>query len=135
MKATAKQKQRIAIACNGNKERKAALVKQFTEDTTKSSTNDLTFVQANELLEFLKLTPESYKAYAYFDMNKQSHKYILSLCRQLGWVTNHPTRSGTVPDLERLGKFIAYNTGAKKPLSKQSPEETRKTIYALEQCL
>ncbi|QKX04862.1 hypothetical protein HN014_08010 [Aquimarina sp. TRL1] len=72
--------------------------------------------------------------YGAFDKNNSQHKYILSLCRQLGWVTDHP-KYKLVPDTKRLGEFIKKNSKAKKPLLAQSPSEVSTTIHQLEQVL
>lgn len=75
-----------------------------------------------------------YYKYAFFDKHNQQHKYILSLCQQLGWTKEHP-KHGQVADLERLGQFIALDCKHKIELMKQSPEQVQTTIYQLEQVL
>jgi len=77
---------------------------------------------------------QSYYKYALFDKDNQAHRYILSLAHQLGWTTTHP-KFGEVADLNRLGRFIATRTPAKKLLKDQTPEELKKTIYALERVI
>lgn len=76
----------------------------------------------------------NYYKYAFFDKNNKQHKYILSLCQQLGWTTEHP-KWGQVANLERLGRFIALDCKHKITLKDQTPEQVRITIYQLEQVL
>ncbi|MDB0601101.1 hypothetical protein PL373_08065 [Tenacibaculum maritimum] len=76
----------------------------------------------------------TYYTYAFFDKNNEQHKYILSLCQQLGWTKDHP-KWGKVSDLERLGRFIALDCKHKIALTKQTKIQLQTTIYQLEQVL
>lgn len=80
-------------------------------------------------------TPTAFYKYAFFDKNNKQHKYILSLAQQLGWEREHPKTGLMIADIEILGRFIANNTKAKKPLKEQSKTELQTTIFALEQIL
>ena len=73
-----------------------------------------------------------YYYYALFDNKNKSHRYLLSLCRQLGWTTHHLTY-GVIPDLERLGRFIAHDCRHKIPIRSQTPKQLQVTIHQLEQ--
>lgn len=60
-----------------------------------------------------------------------SHKYILSLVRQLGWETLKGGRS--YADMEKLGKWLQGDKSpVKKPLCKMTTAETSIIITALE---
>ncbi len=66
-----------------------------------------------------------------FDASLGSHKYILSLVRQLGWEKLRGNRS--FADIERLGKWLqSEKSPVKKPLCKMDREETSIIITALE---
>ena len=76
----------------------------------------------------------NYYKYGAFYGNSKQYKYLRSLCYQLGWVKAHD-KWGQVPDNERLGQFVALDCKYKTPISKQTPEQLRVTIYQLEQVL
>lgn len=69
--------------------------------------------------------------WASFDKENQQHKYILSLCIQLGWSKQHPVY-GEVADLARLGSWLKTKAPVKKMLMNQEPEEVSQNIKALE---
>ena len=69
--------------------------------------------------------------WALFDKNKKQHKYILSLCIQIGWSTIYKGR--VQADLNRLGAFIkSPKCAVNKPLKKMSSNELQLLIYQLE---
>lgn len=74
----------------------------------------------------------TYYRYALFDKTNKRHMYMMSLCRQLGWTTHHP-KYGIIPDLERLGRFIAHDCRHKTPIKSQTPTQLQVTIHQLEQ--
>lgn len=77
-----------------------------------------------------KKTP---KYWGLFDFTNSKHKYILSLLRQMGWETSPELTGRSLADVERFGAWLQSNKApVQKPLKKQSPEETSKTISALE---
>ena len=75
-----------------------------------------------------------YYQYALFDNKNKTHRYLLSLCRQLGWTIPHPRNADVmIPSLERLGRFIASDCRHKIPLKEQTPAQLQVTIHQLEQ--
>ncbi len=77
-----------------------------------------------------------YYKYAFFDNKNKAHRYLLSLCRQLGWTMPHPKNADVkIPSLERLGRFIALDCRHKIALMQQSPTQLQVTIHQLEQVL
>ncbi|MEZ7494485.1 hypothetical protein QO206_03245 [Leeuwenhoekiella aequorea] len=137
MKANKKQKQLIHVNA-ANRDTKEEWVQWATNDNSKISTNDLTFAQANMILKQmgLKTVPMATEDLAHtwgkFDKNNQQHKAILSLLRQIKWTTNHP-RFGQVSDITRFGAWLQSDKSpVNKALLKMSPDETSKTIIALE---
>ena len=113
-----------------DRELKQLLVVQFTEDDSKTSTKDLTSLQADELIYFLKTgNAITYTKYAFFDKDSQQHNYILSLCHQLGWVQkDNPARAC----LETLGKWIKHYGYMHKPLKEYTAKELPKLVTQLE---
>lgn len=70
--------------------------------------------------------------YGRVDFNNNRHRYILSLCYQLGWVRVHPRLNRTVVDNSRLGRFIKQRGKYKKPLLQYTGEELGALIKAME---
>ncbi|KAB8151773.1 hypothetical protein EZY14_016395 [Kordia sp. TARA_039_SRF] len=132
MKATKQQKQQIHILTKNDKSLKEDLVQFATGDRNKTSTNDLNFDQANQVIEKLGGSAHEYENWAKFDRNKKSHMQILSICRTLRWTKTHPIY-GTVVDLQVLSEFIkGKKSPVKKPLLKMDKNEVSKIIVALE---
>lgn len=135
MKATKHQKQYIYKLSSYNKDIKEEWVQWATGDNAKTSTNDLSFDQANAIIKQAGGTPVTQKGktdnWAYFNKNNGRHKYILSLCRQLDWQTPDETY-GKVVDLNRLSEWLKSKSPVKKPLQKMKPDELSKVITALE---
>lgn len=131
MKATAKQKQAIAIN-TPNKDTKEEWVQWATADVKKTSTNDLSFEQANKILLQLGLKPHKPDFWAVFDTKNPRHRVIMSLMRQAQWTKPHD-RHGEVADMDRLDSYLKNDKRCpvKKPLQKMSPEELEKLIVAL----
>lgn len=70
--------------------------------------------------------------WAVFDSKSKKHKYILSLCIQMGW-SAESDRYGEIADLDRLSKWLkSNNSPVRKPLKEMSPLEASKIISALE---
>lgn len=139
MQATARQKQIIHLE-TPTRDIKEEWVQWATNDNDKISTNDLTFEQANLILEQLgkakhsKNNKDSPEYWAYFDKDNHSHKYILSLMYQLDWTIKKNGK--VVPDMKRLGEWLQSNKCPRSlPLKKQSGCDLRTNIYALEQML
>lgn len=70
--------------------------------------------------------------WAVFNKDNQQHRYILSLCIQMGWsVTSE--RYGEVADLNRLSNWLKSNLSPiVKPLKDMEPNELSKIVSALE---
>lgn len=133
LKADKYQKQRIAILVKGDTELKARLVQEATGDVTKTSTNDLSHVEANRILQHFGQKPVIYDNWAFFDPNKKSHKQILSLCIQYGWSVPHKVH-GEVADLGELSEWLKNDPKCTvhKKLKDMTPNEVSSIIFALE---
>ncbi|MCH4824274.1 hypothetical protein ML462_13950 [Gramella lutea] len=134
MKATKEQKQAIYRLCGYQKDTKEEYVQWVTGDVNKTSTNDLSFEQANKIIKQAGGTPYKNKTdnWAFFNKDNGKHKYILSLCRQLDWTTPDE-RFGKVVDLNRLSEWLKSDKSpVKKPLKKMNARECSKIITALE---
>lgn len=130
MEALKEQKRAIAIN-TPNKDIKEEWVQWATADVKKTSTNDLTFDQANMILEKLGLKPYKQENWGVFDKNNPKHKVILSLMRQAQWVKKHE-KHGEVADLDILDHFLkSSRSPVKKPLKQMSATELEKVIKAL----
>jgi hypothetical protein len=67
-----------------------------------------------------------------FDNSNGKHRNILSLLRQVRWVTPHH-KLGEVADISRFGAWLQSDKSpVKKPLMKMESEEVSKVIVALE---
>ncbi|HZW63610.1 MAG TPA: hypothetical protein VFF15_08220 [Flavobacteriaceae bacterium] len=130
------QKRRIAILVKGDKELKQVLVQQVTGDEAKTSTNDLTHAQANQIISKLGGKPFYYDNWALFDKNNKQHLNILSLAMQYGWSIPHPTR-GEIADLGRLSEWLKHDKKCPvhNKLINMMPNELSKIIHALEQMI
>ncbi|WP_417366835.1 hypothetical protein [Flavobacterium beibuense] len=127
--ATKQQKQSIHL--NIPKEVKEEWVQWATGDNSKTSTNDLTFDQANRILAENNITPHKLHFRANFDSKNERHKYILSLCIQYGWST--VKRGRTIADLDKLNTWMYSNLcPVQKTLKKMTNDELTKLIGALE---
>ena len=129
MQATKEQKRAIAIH-TANKDIKEEFVQWATKDVKKTSTNDLTFEEANKILIQIGQKPHKAENWAIFDNTNPKHRTVLSLMRQAQWVKPHD-RHGEVPDLDRLDTFLKSNKSpVKKPLKKMGDKELEKLIKA-----
>lgn len=130
MQATKKQKQIIAINAP-TKDIKEEFVQWATGDVKKTSTNELTFDQANKILIQLGQKPHKAEYWAYFDKNNPKHMLILSLMRQAQW-TKQNGKNVEVADMDRLDDFLKSNLSpVKKALKEMEHEELEKIITAL----
>ncbi len=130
--ASKNQKQAIAILTKNDKELKAAMVVAQTLDPKKTSTNNLTHDQANNIIEQLGGKPLLYDNWAFYDKSKKSHKYILSLAIQYGWLVKHD-KYGEVADLCKISEWLkSEKSPVKIPLQKMTPVQVSKVITALE---
>lgn len=116
-----------------DKELKANLIYQFTEDNTKTSTKDLTEQQADELIWFLKTGKRmDMSSYALFDNNNQQHLYMLSLCHQIGWVDFNDKLNRMVADLNTLGTWLQKYGYLHKALKQYTNKELPKLVSQFE---
>lgn len=130
MQATKKQKQLIAINAP-TKDIKEEFVQWATKDVKKTSCNELSFDEANLILEKLGLKPHKPEYWAVFNKNNPKHRVIMSLMRQAQWVKNHD-RHGEVADMDRLDLFLkSSNAPVQKPLQEMNDKEVEKLIIAL----
>ena len=127
------QKREIWKLCNKDNAYKTEMVQAIAGDDSITEVDDLTFDQANNLINQLGGQAQSYKAFGYFDFNNSQHKYILSLCYQLQWTEKIGGKPR--PDIHKLGVFIAKRTKAKTPLQQQESNEVSDTILSLEAVL
>jgi hypothetical protein len=112
---TANKRQKQLIAINLPKEQKANVIAQLTGDETKTSANDLTFDQANALLESIGVKGYFYNPdYKFFDRQNKQHRRILVEAIFCGWKKPHP-KYGEVADIEVLKTWLQ---------SKRSPVPT-----------
>lgn len=118
-----------------DKEEKKALIMQFTGSKERTSTKDLNFYQAHALICSLQGKEVGYEQYAYFDASKKQHLYILSLCRQLGWVKYSEKTQTNIADLNKLGHWLIHHGVEHKPLKEYTSQSLTKIIYQLEQML
>lgn len=136
MIANAKQKQLIHLN-TPNRDIKEEFVQWATGDVNKTSTNDLTFEQANKIIVKLGKQPvnpakeDSPLFWGYFELGNKQHKQIQSLLHQIKWT--HPnTKYGRVPDLARFGEWLqSERSPVRKPLKKMDTKECNKIIHAL----
>lgn len=117
-------------------DQKKQLMYQYTSDWTKTSTKDLTFDQANELIIRFGGKSYSYEHWGLFDYKKTSHRQVLSLLNQLGWQCYDKKFRGLVADIYKFSEWLKSNRSpVKKPFLKMSPSEVSKIIVALENML
>jgi hypothetical protein len=133
--STKAQRQHIYSLCNFNKELKEDILFQFFGSTEKpiTSTKELSFEQANTIIKHLGAQPHVENAdFLRFNKEYAQHRYILSLCLQIGWSEQHKVH-GKVADLKALATWlVSERAPVRKPLPKQSTVELSKTIAALE---
>lgn len=121
---------------------KQEIVRQFTEDDSRTSTTQLTQKEADNLIHYLKNgISVNHASYGLFDRQNKQHRYILSLCQMMplaidrGWAVPHPTYR-MVANTAKLGEWLASpKSPVRKPLRQMSSNELHKVIYALEQML
>ena len=131
MQATKEQKRLIAIKCK-DKETKEVLVQEVTGDYTKLSTNELTFEEANQVLESLGVRPFKSEKRPSFDKTNSQHLRILSTLIQMDWSKPHD-KYGEVADLERFENWLKSDKSPiKKALNDMTKEELSKVIGALD---
>lgn len=116
-----------------DKELKQNLIAQFTEDDNKTSTKDLSQQQAEELIYFLKTgKAKTYDYYASFDFSNRQHRYLLSLCHQIGWEVFSERAGKLVVDTEALGRWLHKYGYLHKTLKEYSENQLPKLITQFE---
>lgn len=119
-----------------DRELKEAFVVQYTQDPDKTSTKDLTYEQAHEMMTYLTNGRHiSANEYGKFDYSKAQHRYIMSLCHQLAWVVFDPKLGRNVADIERLGTWLKKYGYLHKPLKKYTTNELPRLIKQMENML
>jgi hypothetical protein len=116
-----------------DKTAKAYLVQQFTNDANRKSTAQLTFIEANQLIDSLGgvFIPKENAEWLKFDFNNGQHRKVLSLCRQNNWETKY--KGKLVADLSALATWLqSEKSPVKKPINKMTPTELSKIIVALD---
>lgn len=132
MTATKEQKKAIRRNCKYDVNIKEELVQWATADNNKTSLNDLSFEEANKILISQGDKPTPVENWALFDKNNSKHKYILSLCYQLGLTIELKGR--TIADTNKLSEWLKSDRSpVQKPLMKMTTFEVSKIIQALEQ--
>jgi phage gp16-like protein len=132
MKATPQQKQLIHLNAH-DRDQKEEFVQWATDDNDKISCNDLSFDQANLILEKLGQKPHKAKRnyYGLFDKKNQQHMAIVSLTRQLGWELKNE-KYGRVADMDRLGNWLqSTKAPVSLPLKKMTTQQLTTTINAM----
>ena len=130
--ATVDQKRLIAIN-TPNKDTKEEWVQWATADVKKTSTNDLTFDQANMILKQLGQKEHVRNLWSTFDKNNTQHMSILAIMRTAQWVKK--VNGKEVADLEILDHFLKTKSPVKKPLKKMTTTEVSKVIHALNESI
>ncbi|MDA6068665.1 hypothetical protein NJT12_03440 [Flavobacterium sp. AC] len=130
--ATGDQKRMIAIN-TPTKDIKEEWVQWATADVKKTSTNDLTFDQANMILKQLGQKEHIKNLWSTFDKNNAQHMSILAIMRTAQWVKK--VNSKEVADLDILDHFLKTKSPVKKPLKKMTPTEVSKVIHALNESI
>ncbi len=112
---------------------KGELVFQFTEDPDKTSTKDMSFYQAQDMIHFLSTgKSKDYSRYGRFKVTNKQHNYILSMCHQIGWVSFNDHLSRLVPDLSILGAWLHKYGYLHKPLMEYTETELPKLVTQFE---
>lgn len=117
-----------------DKEQKQELVYQFTGNYNKTSTKDLTFNQANDMIIRFGGKPIKYDHWGLFDAKEPAHRKVLSLLQEIGWTIYNADKQRNVADIYRLSEFLkSKKSPINLPLKKMTPQQiSRKLIPALE---
>ena len=129
MKATKEQKRDIAMN-TPNKDTKEEWVQWATADVNKTSTNDLTFDQANMILKQLnvKIHTSVKDPYEEFDAKNPQHKRIMAQLYTIGWTKKVNGRE--IPDFKPFANWLKTKSPVKMPLKEMSPKQVSKVIFA-----
>lgn len=132
---TVGQKKQLMKLLNYNEDAKEDVVMSATGNPAKKRLSDLSFSQANALIDRLGGRPAIDYGWAHFDKFNSQHAYILSLCVQAGWSIAHP-KYGYVANLKRLSDWLkSERCPVRKPLKAMTKQETSKVIFAMERII
>jgi hypothetical protein len=100
-----------------------------------SSTKELSFIEADELIYFLRTGKKQPANWAYFDNGNPQHRKLLSQLRTAQWTVENE-KYGFVADLERLSNFLkSPKSPVNKPLKTMSPTEVSKIVFVFDQII
>jgi hypothetical protein len=121
-----------------DKDLKADFIASFTGSADKTSTKDLTFEQANQVITYLggsAVVPASMASYAKFDNSIKTHRTLLSVCFDLGWVEFNQNLKRNVADLHKLGSWLKSTGYLHKPLMEYTTAELPKLVNQFQNVL
>lgn len=100
-----------------------------------SSTKELSFIEADELIYFLRTGKKQPANWAFFDNGNPQHRKILSQLRTAQWVVANG-KYGFVADLERLSNFLkSPRSPVNKPLKTMSKTEVSKIVFVFDKII
>jgi len=117
-----------------DKDQKQELIYQFTGDHKKTSTKDLTFENANNMITRFGGKAVRYDHWGLFNAKNEQHKKVLSLLQEIGWTIYNEKLKRNVADIYRLSEFLkSKKSPVTMPLKQMTPEQiSNKLIPALE---
>lgn len=129
---TASKEQKITIRrnCEWKVDIKEEWVQWATGDSSKRSLNDLTYEQAEKVIQQQTGGNSDKASFQKFDFKNSQHKYILSLLHTIGWTKE--LNGKTVGDMEALGHWLQTRSPIKLPLTDMGKKQLQKVIYAFE---
>jgi hypothetical protein len=132
MQATVQQKKIIHTVVP--RDIKEEYVQWATEDVKKISTNDLTFDQANKILEKFNCTPHKAQFLAVFDKKNPRHTKILSILIEMRWRVWSAKYQRFLANMDKLNEWMHSDKCPVKgkALTKMNDDELSKIIFALE---
>ena len=131
MQATKIQKTTIRRNCAWKEDIKEEWVQWGTADNSKTSLNDLTFEEAERIINMQTGNDPDKAKFQKFDFANNQHKYILSMLHTLGWTKDYNGK--TVGDMVAFGHWLQTRSPIQLPLTEQGSKQLQKTIYAFEQ--
>lgn len=135
-KPTAKQIKYIRGLCQHNEDLKKQAVYSISNGRTQSITA-LSNQEAYQLITKLKANKKEHNTprHLQFDNSNSKHKYIISLCHQLGWTKPHQ-KWGAIADMQKLHNWLVSSRSPVQMCLLDIPYiHLSKIIYALEQIL
>ena len=119
-------------AIKNDKEQKAHLVMRFSRDLTKKSTTELSFDQANDLIQHYGGRPLKYSNWgAIWPGKNKQHARMYSVLIQLGWTKHNIEKQKPEADIIRFSEWLKNRKPFKK-VKDMTPKECSKIISALE---